>query len=307
MGGRLQGITIGLLGGDRREIRLLEALVAEGARVHAVGYLPSMLPPGDVHPFSDPVAAVTGVDVVIAPMSNTDQEGWIKSCPDPQLTIKIDAALCRVLPPGTPLLIGVAKPIIRRLARDYDLQLVETAEDDELAILNSIPTAEGALQLAMDELPITIHGSRQVVIGFGRCGITLARLLAAVGAQVTVVARSSAQRARALEMGLGAVDFGELKEVCRLAQAVHNTVPHLVLTREILEVMAREVVIIDLASAPGGTDFQAAEELGIKARLALALPGQVAPVTAGEILAATYPGIILRSLRHRTGPVGGAP
>ncbi len=46
------------------------------------------------------------------------------------------------------------------------------AELDEMAILNSIPTAEGAISRAMQELPVTLHGSRAVVVGFGRCGIT---------------------------------------------------------------------------------------------------------------------------------------
>ena len=53
---------------------------------------------------------------------------------------------------------------------------------DEIAIANSIPTAEGAVQLAMERLPITIHGANALVLGFGRCGVTLARLLKAMGA-----------------------------------------------------------------------------------------------------------------------------
>ena len=46
-------------------------------------------------------------------------------------------------------------------------------------------------------------------------------------------------------------------------------------------------LIIDLASLPGGTDFAAAEELGLHAEHALALPGRCAPQTAGALIAQT--------------------
>ena len=60
--------------------------------------------------------------------------------------------------------------------------------------------------------------------------------------------------------------------------------------------MRKDAVVIDIAQAPGGTDFAAADELGIKAFLDLGLPGKVAPETAGEILARVIPGLILDDL-----------
>ena len=43
-------------------------------------------------------------------------------------------------------------------------------------------------------------------------------------------------------------------------------------------------LILDLASQPGGTDFGCAKALGLTAIHALALPGKVAPVTAGTAI-----------------------
>src|SRR5690606_12200007 len=106
--------------------------------------------------------------------------------------------------PGITLYIGVAKPVVAELASRYRVRVVESAELDEIAILNSIPTAEGAIQRAMEELPVTLHGSPVVVVGFGRCGMTLARMLGGIGARVCVVARGAGQRARAYEMGFEA-------------------------------------------------------------------------------------------------------
>ena len=68
---------------------------------------------------------------------------------------------------------------------------------------------------------------------------------------------------------------------------VINTIPAPVLPRKMLEKLPRGALIIDLASLPGGTDFDAAEALGIRAEHALALPGKCAPDTAGALIAQT--------------------
>ena len=55
-------------------------------------------------------------------------------------------------------------------------------------IANAVPTAEGAVQLAMEELPITLHGARVLVVGFGRVGKLTAHRFRALGARVSVAA-----------------------------------------------------------------------------------------------------------------------
>ncbi|MFZ3372982.1 MAG: dipicolinic acid synthetase subunit A, partial [Desulfitobacteriaceae bacterium] len=108
--------------------------------------------------------------------------------------------------------------------------------------------------------------------------------------------RKPADLARAVEMGFKTIHFSDLEEEIGRAEIIFNTVPHLILDRVILERVARDAVIIDLASIPGGTDFEYAQMLGIKASLAPGLPGIVAPKTAGKILAQVYPQLILRQL-----------
>ncbi|HBQ26179.1 MAG TPA: dipicolinic acid synthetase subunit A, partial [Syntrophomonas sp.] len=108
-------------------------------------------------------------------------------------------------------------PFLKEWAQVYNFNLIEIIEMDEIAILNSIPTAEGAIQIAMEETPITIHGSKTCVIGFGRTAITLARTLKALGSDVTVVARNLGQLARAYEMGCKRAIFSELREVMNSA------------------------------------------------------------------------------------------
>lgn len=291
----LDGVRVAVLGGDQREVILVAALLRRGAQVTVAGYPP--LPQiADARRAGGVVEAVTGVDAVIAPMSNTDEAGEIKARLDPSVRLVLDDAAFRAIGPGKTLYIGVAKPVVAMLASRHRVRLVETAEVDEIAILNSIPTAEGAIQRAMEQLPVTLHGSRVVVVGFGRCGVTLARMLGGIGARVRVVARDAAQRARAYEMGFEAEPMERLPQSVADARAVFNTVPALLITRRVLEAMRRDVVVIDVAQAPGGVDFEAAKELGIKAFLDLGIPGRVAPETAGEILARVIPQLILDDL-----------
>ena len=148
----------------------------------------------------------------------------------------------------------------------------------------------------MEATSITIHGSNSFVLGFGRTGATLARLLHGMGAKVTVVARQQAQQARIYEMGMRPVTYAELPVRVPEADIIFNTVPDLILSSCILGKVSDEVVIIDLASPPGGTDFDAAKRLGIKALLAPGLPGKVAPKTAGRILAQVIPRLLIENL-----------
>lgn len=280
-----------VIGGDQRECILIDALAGCGAKVVAVGH--THLPDHpNIRMSSSLLSVVRAADAVIAPMSNTDAQGNIKAVPDQNLKLSLDRSFFSHMKRDAPLFIGIAQPVIRSLSQEFGIRVVEMAEVDEIATLNSIPTAEGAIQRAMEELPITIHGSSAAVIGFGRCAITLARMLAALGAKTKVIARNPAQLARAFEMGLEALHWDELTTVLPTCDVIFNTVPTRVIDRSMLEQLDRECVIIDIASAPGGIDFEAARELKVRAFLELGLPGRVAPKTAGAILARSIPPII---------------
>lgn len=149
---------------------------------------------------------------------------------------------------------------------------------------NALPTAEGAVQIALEELPVTLHGARALVLGYGRVGKLTAHRLAALGAQVTVAARSYEALAWAEAYGHAAQQLSDLSGYLCGYDLVVNTVPRRVLTRELLEELKEGCLVIDLASKPGGVDFQSAAELGVRCVWALSLPGKVAPVTAASAL-----------------------
>lgn len=117
---------------------------------------------------------------------------------------------------------------------------------------NAPPTAEGAVQLAMEELPITLHGARVLVIGYGRVGRLVAHRFAALGAKVSVAARKFSDLAWAEALGYGVEQTGALVGWLCAYDLVVNTVPARVLSEKELRDLKPGCLVMDLASKPGG-------------------------------------------------------
>jgi len=294
MSSALSGIKIAVAGGDDREIVLISELIRLGATITVVGFPREKVGHGG-YVVSSVEEVCRGAEVLILPMPGTDPNGLIRAVYSEE-KLELSERAIKLLAPRALVIIGTARPFLRDWAKKYHFTLLEIAEMDEVAILNSIPTAEGAIQIAMEELPITIHGACACVLGFGRVGFTLGRTLKALGAEVTVVSREPAELARAYEIGCHRAGFEELSRILPSMEVVFNTVPAMVLTREVLRLANPETLIIDVAAQPGGTDFEAAHSVGIKAILAPGLPGKVAPLTAGRILADVLPQLIIKEL-----------
>lgn len=284
----LHGRHICLLGGDSRELKLVCALIDRGARVSCYG-----VPKDGLHPEAIAAAnakeACRGANAIVLPLSGTDSNGNVRVTSSP---ICITRELLFVLSPNAILFSGIMPRFLATECQSLGIRTVETTANDELAILNSIPSAEGAILMAMQATPFTIHNSNCLVLGLGRTGMTLARMLHGLGAHVWAAARKAEDRARAFEMGLSPLSFADLPSCLPQIDIAFNTVPALVLDRSLVYSMKRTAAIIDLASSPGGVDFIAASERGIHAELAPGLPGKVAPVTAGQIISKVLPEII---------------
>lgn len=154
----------------------------------------------------------------------------------------------------------------------------------EVAIRNAIPTAEGAIQNAISESDRTLFGSRVLIIGCGRCAKALALMLRGMGAKVTLTQRRPEDEAVIQGHCLESMHIDELKNRLHEYDFVFNTAPAPILDRKMLEYADKNTLITDIAQAPGGTDFNRAAELGIKAFYCPGLPGRTAPLTAAEIL-----------------------
>jgi dipicolinate synthase subunit A len=297
MGLDLRGIKIAVIGGDKRDIYLMQELIQLGASVSAVGFSPCP-ELSQVHLVNRlETALINDVQVLIFPMGGTDSEGNIK-CLDQDITLRLSPEIASNIPEGVLVIIGFARDFVKEWALKYKWNMIEIAEMDTVAIMNSIPSAEGALQWAMEKLSITIHDSNSFVLGFGRLGKTLARMLHGIGANTTIVARKRSALSRAFEMGYGCLHISQLSQNISKADVIFNTIPAMVLDEQLLTYLNKDTLIIDIASSPGGTDFAAAKRLGIQAILTPSLPGLVAPKTGGKILAQVIPQLILREVSH---------
>lgn len=277
------GKQVAVLGGDRRMNEAAAQLAAAGAWVRAAHVPEDPAPPG-VMRCPDPGEALSGAEALLLPVQAVGDEGRVYTePPTPPLYLRPEH-LDR-LAPGALVFAGLAGGELRRWTADRELHLVEYRERDDFAILNSVPSAEGAIGMAMAASPLCLFDTVSLVLGYGRTGVTLARMLQGIGARVAVAARPQVDLARIYAAGHRPVPLDRLAESAAEADFIFNTIPALVLTREVLAAIPRHTVIVDLASSPGGTDFAAANQMGLKALLAPGLPGKVAPVSAGRIIA----------------------
>lgn len=156
---------------------------------------------------------------------------------------------------------------------------------EPLTTANAALTAEGAVSLAMEHLPVSLEGANCLVIGFGRIGKLLARKLSALGAKLCICARSPADRAMAAAWGFDSDETGVYRRGLSEYAVVFNTVPHEVLSPSQLEQLSKDCLLIELASAPGGFSLEVCKSLGLQSISAPGLPGRYAPKSAGILYA----------------------
>lgn len=270
-----------VIGGDSRQARLCGLLIQEGHHVRAFALERCNLPPQAVQ--CDTVReACAEADCVVLPMPLSREQGMLNA-PLAREAVPV----CDVfagMEAGTLACGGAIDGQSWKLAEKQGVRLADYLEREELAVANAVPTAEGAIQIAMEELPVTISGSNCLVIGSGRIGKALSARLRALGASVAVSARKPRDLACIRAMGNRPLRTSSLEYELSGFDAIFNTVPAPVLGKAQLRRVRGDALIIDLASRPGGVDFDYAQELGLQVHWALSLPGKVAPLTSAEIV-----------------------
>ena len=278
-----------VLGGDLRQGKLAQLLAEDGHTVHTYALEEPQERVAGLYP-EHSLAYIDRADCVVLPLPVTGEDGALNAPGSPERHAL--PSILERLRPGQLLCGGRVDAPVRELAQARGLRLQDYFAREELAVANAVPTAEGAVQLAMEHLPITIHGARVLVLGFGRVGKLTAQRFQALGARVSTAARRCEQLAWAQAMGLGAERLDQLGGWLCGYDLVVNTVPARVLDRTALEELRPDCLILDLASKPGGVDLNAAGALGLTVVWALSLPGKTAPVTAGRAIRDTIYNIL---------------
>ncbi|SDT46966.1 dipicolinate synthase subunit A [Paenibacillaceae bacterium GAS479] len=294
----LTGVQVLLIGGDARQLEVIRRLSELDASLTVSGFDGLRTLPGDISNSELREELFDKADAIILPAVGTDDSGLIPAAFSDNELLLTDAMLAR-LPKHCTIYSGMARPFLKDICQKHGIGLVELFERDDVAILNSIPTAEGAVKMAIEHTDITLHGSTSMVLGLGRTGLTLVRTLQGMGARVLAGVHLPEHYSRAVEMGAKPFYTRDLQDYAANIDLLFNTIPTMIVTAQMIARMPSRAVIIDLASKPGGTDFRFAEKRGLKAILAPGLPGIVAPVTAGRIIADCVTQLILDDISTR--------
>ncbi|HZG72599.1 MAG TPA: dipicolinic acid synthetase subunit A [Chondromyces sp.] len=296
----LTGMQVAILGGDARQLEIIRRLTEQDAKIYLVGFeqLNHAFTGAEKETIDD--LPFEEMDALILPVAGTNHEGVLETIFSNE-KIVLTREIIERTPPHCTIFTGISNGYLNDLAKKEGRKVVKLFERDDVAIYNSIPTVEGTIMMAIQNTDFTIHGSNLIVLGMGRVGMSTARAFHHLGAKVKVGARKSEHLARVSEMGMIPFYLKDLEKEVQTADIVINTIPHMIVTASVIANMPSHTLVIDLASKPGGTDFRYAEKRGIKAILALGLPGIVAPKTAGQILANVLCQLLKEDVLERKG------
>lgn len=273
---------IAVIGGDLRIVKLTKMLENEDYQVKTFGlekaYELEMLKCTDLQ------ECIKDVDIVLGPLPLSSNGETINT---PFSDEKIELLNLIETLAGKIFIAGSIKQEVYEMAQKKNVTIIDIMKREELAVLNAISTAEGAIQIAINETPKNLHGNEVLVLGFGRIGKVLSKMLDGIGAKVACEARKASDLAWIKAYGYEPMNLIELKEKIGRFDIIINTIPYVLLDRQMIEEVKKDALIIDLASNPGGVDKQAVKELGIKFNWALSLPGKVSPVTSAEFMKET--------------------
>ncbi|MCE5168110.1 dipicolinate synthase subunit DpsA [Paenibacillus profundus] len=294
----LTGVQVVFIGGDARQLEIIHKFIELDASITLVGFDQLQNPFHGVQRQPLTPELLKDADAIMLPAVGTDDNGKVHAIFTSDELMLTEEHMA-VVPEHCVIFTGMSKPYLSKLCTKYRISLIELFDRDDVAIYNSIPTAEGAVMMAIQHTDITLHGSESVVLGMGRTGFTLARTLLGLGANVRIGVRKDEHFARATEMGFRPFFLSELAHQVSNIDLLFNTIPTMIVTAQVIAQIPNRAVIIDLASFPGGVDFRFAEKRGVKAMLAPGLPGIVAPKSAGRILAHCITKLLLEFMRNR--------
>ncbi len=272
---------IAVIGGDIRQLYIIRRLVA--CHFSVIFY-------GLCHPFIDGIGitaktleeAIHSSQILVSSIPFLKADDTIPSLGEyPDMNI---ASFLQNIESGQTLFAGMLSLQLKEKLIEQNVSFYDFMENDGVAILNGIATAEGAIMKAIEAGSGNLHGSQVLVTGFGRCGKILACKLSGLGCQVTVAARSFSDRCLAYAMGYQILPFESLPCEVEHFSYIFNTVPVRIFNNSLLNRLHPEVILIDIASKPGGVDFEKAKALSLNFHHLPGIPGKIAPKASADIL-----------------------
>lgn len=272
-----------VLGGDLRNVKLAQMLADDGNKVYSYGQDKSdeILDDGRIEKCTSLKSAIEKSQIIIAPVPFSSN-GENINAPFCHNRIMID----ELLKPnkGKIFISGSLKLEIKEKLEDNYLEVIDIMKRDDLAILNTIATAEGTIEVAIKNTDKILQGSRVLILGFGRVGKIVANKFSKLSAIVTCAARKVSDLAWIKAYGYNSLNINDMLYDLKEFDIIINTVPQTILKEKELKHVDSEVLLIDLASSPGGIDGKTATNMGLNFVWALALPGRIAPSSSAKFI-----------------------
>ncbi len=276
-----------IIGGDMRSLYLADLLKKEYHRVEIYGFDKKFSEAANLNP----VQMAADTDIIICGIPLTTG-GGVVNMPLSEKSLPVNT-LVEAISADTLFVAGKIEDDVRAALENKGITYIDLLEREEMAILNAIPAAEGAVELVIKAIPRTIHNSKIFILGYGRIGRVLSRILHGFGAEVWVEARKYSDLSWIEACGYKPVHIRDFERYVTDMDVIINTVPYPLLTEEVLNKIHLDCYLLDLASKPGGINFAYAEKLGFKVDWALSIPGKIAPLTAAQIIKRTIDNVIL--------------
>ena len=283
--------SISVIGGDLRSIKLIELLSQENKKVYTYGFELSeeLSNEKNIIRCSNYKEAISKSKLIISPIPfSSDRKNLLMTFSDEKISIEdfLNNVEEKIVIGGN------FSEDVRKKFESKKVQYIDLIKREEFSVLNAICTAEGTIEIIIRETGRTIHGSNILIMGFGRVGKVLANKLYGMGAKVYCEARKNEDIAWIKAYGYNPIELKELSQNLGNFEIIVNTIPFEVLNEKMLNLVKKDVLLIDLASNPGGIDRKSAKEKKLKLIWALSLPGKVAPITSAEFIKETLDNVL---------------
>ena len=268
-----------VVGGDLRNVELAKILKEDGKTVYTYGM--------NIDSTEKLETILEDVEVVVGPIPFSRDSLSVNST-FVESKILIKELLEKMK--GKILIAGNISEDVKKLAKSYNIQMIDVMKSEKLAVLNTIATAEGTIELMIANTDTIIFDSNVLILGFGRVAKTLANRLKGLVKSITCASRENDELAWIEVYGYEKLDLKdfvkcqESKKCLENYNVIINTIPSMILDAEKLQYVNKEVLLIDLASNPGGIDKEETKKQGLKLIHALGLPGKVAPKSSAKFI-----------------------
>lgn len=272
-----------VLGGDLRNVKLAGMLADDGNRVYSLGQDRSdeILDDGRIEKCTSLKTAMEKAQVIIGPVPFSSNEDFINA-PFAHDKIMIDDLMKSNK--SKIFISGSIKDDLKKQLDEKYMEVIDIMKRDDLAILNTIATAEGTIEVAIKNTDKILQGSRVLILGFGRVGKIVANKFSKMSAIVTCAARKVSDLAWIKAYGYNSLNINYMLYDLKEFDIIINTVPQTILREKELKHIDAEALLIDLASSPGGIDGKMATSMGLNFIWALALPGRIAPSSSAKFI-----------------------